>query len=221
MRILQIIILSSLIAFGSCESNSTKSELDNENIKSLILRDTTITFLWWEKEKSKESNDSVLSIVVNEKYCSTISDAEKAALGYVATFIGNDCWWDGECNENRSNLKCKILTALNLGYQCSEQHLGFLRKWFKADTAALKELKDCPTTPYTATIQDTFDEIKITTKGNRISVFFVANGVNLREQKSWKWSETDFFEVSADHIKVLKRERSDIEFNDVKFEESE
>ena len=68
--------------------------------------------------------------MLNQDYIKTMTDPEKAALGYVATFVGNDCWWDGEANEEKSNLDCKIITTLGLGYQCSNEHLGFLRKWF-------------------------------------------------------------------------------------------
>ena len=92
-----------------------------------------------------------------------MTDPEKAALGCIATFIGSECWWDGETNNDRTNLDCKIITALGLGYQCSDEHLLFLRKWFSTDKEVLSKLEtsNCPTTPYTATSQNTFDEIKL------------------------------------------------------------
>jgi len=45
-----------------------------------------------------------------------MTDQEKAAIGYVYTSIGNECWWDAEANDDRSNLDCKIITALGLVY---------------------------------------------------------------------------------------------------------
>jgi hypothetical protein len=72
--------------------------------------------------------------------------------------------WDGEYKSDRSNLKCKILNALDLGYQCSQTHLGFLKKWFRIDEKVLKRLEDCSTIPSTSTVQNTFDKIQITQK---------------------------------------------------------
>lgn len=201
----KLLYISTLFLLVSCEqtkSNFNKNEVTNvTTTETYTLTDKTVKFLW---------RDSSASIVINENFCKTISDPEKAVLGYVATFIGNECWWDGDYTDKRDNLKCEILTALNLGHQCSDKHLGFLRQWFKNDTIALKELETCPTTPNTSTIQDTFDEIILTTKGNEISVFFKANGVNMREGRTWSWSETDYFQLDNDHIKRIKQDKSKV-----------
>ncbi len=151
-------------------------------------------------------------MVINEQFCATITDAERAALGYVATFIGNECNWHGEYKDDRSNLKCKILSALNLGYQCSEQHLGFLRKWFRNDPKALENLSDnaCPTTPDGATIQDTFDEIVITRQDDTLIVWFKASGMNIREQESWSWEEINYFRQENNSLKLLKTDESKV-----------
>lgn len=209
MKLLYLIIAASLLSCGRSDDKLTgKKTVDpisskpKESPKNPVLKDKSIKFLWRDKNSA---------IVINKEFCKTMLDHEKAAIAYVATFIGNDCDWDGPYNSDRSNLKCEILTALGLGYQCSEKHLGFLRKWFKNDAKALKELENCPTTPNTATIQDTFDEINLVTKGNKISVFFKANGVNLREESSWSWSETNHFEFNNDNIKLIKQDRSKVE----------
>lgn len=199
------------------ETESTKNEIPLK--KTCKLTDSTVKFLWCANKYDEELQDTVNSICINEDYCKTISDQEKAALGFVATFIGNECWWDGEAKDDRSNLKCKILTALNLGYQCSDQHLGFLRKWFRNDKESLEKLEDCSTTPYTSTIQDTFEEINLTIKENIISVSFKVNGINLREQNSWNWSETDCFQFDADNIKLIKIDKSKVKQEHFKFEE--
>ncbi|MBE7443628.1 MAG: hypothetical protein HS119_14370 [Flavobacteriales bacterium] len=202
MKFLYITTLFLLASCGQIKSNSDKQNVTNvDTAETFTLTDKTVKFLW---------RDSSASIVINENFCKTISDPEKAALGYVATFIGNECWWDGDYTDKRDNLKCEIMTALNLGYQCSDKHLGFLRQWFKNDTTALKELEACPTTPNTSTIQDTFDEIILTTKGNEISVFFKATGVNMREEESWNWTETDYFQLDNDNIKLIKQNKSKV-----------
>jgi len=197
--------------------DSESGIIENPTINTCEFADTTVKFLWCANKYDEELQDTVNSIFINEDYCKAIPEPERAALGFVATFIGNECWWDGEANDDRSNLKCKILTALNLGYQCSDQHLGFLRKWFRNDKESLEKLEDCSTTPYTSTIQDTFEEIKLTVKENIISVSFITNGINLREQNSWQWSETDYFQFDADNIKLIKIDKSKVKQEHFKF----
>lgn len=199
-----------LIILGSCTNKNSEQKLPESNneitatSQSITLKDTTVQFLWRENIYDNMYKDSISSIIINEQYCEVIPDQVKAAIAYVATFIGNECWWEGEAKEDRSNLKCKILTALDLGCQGSEQHLGFLRKWFSNDKKALEELESVPTTPFTSTIQDTFDKITVTIKGNEIIVWYSAHGFNTRENESWSWTETNHFEFDKSRI-VLKQ----------------
>lgn len=192
------------------KTDTVSKDIENTTVNKFQLTDKTIKFLWRADKYDEALKDTFNSIFINEEYCKTITDPERAALGYVATFIGSDCWWDGAANEDRSNLKCIILTALNLGYQCSNKHLGFLRQWFMDDKKALLELENCPTTPYTSTIQNTFDEITLKVTGNQISVFFKANEVNTREGKSWSWTEIDYFQLENGRIKLVKQDKSKV-----------
>ncbi|EEI93399.1 hypothetical protein HMPREF0765_1008 [Sphingobacterium spiritivorum ATCC 33300] len=164
-------------------------------------------FLWREDQYDEELKDTFNMIRINEDLAKNLSDPERAAIGYVATFIGNECQWDGPYKDDRSNLKCKILTALQLGYQCSEQHIGFLKKWFKDDKAVLEELQGCPTIPDGATIQNTFDEISFKKEGDKLAVNFKVSGHNMREGKSWKWVETDYFQINGNTIKYIKKDK--------------
>ncbi len=171
-----------------------------------------VKFLWRGEKFDEEINQGVSSIFINEAFVNSISDEEKAALGFVATFIGNECSWDGGAKKDRSNLKCKILTALDLGYQCSDTHLGFLRNWFSKDTVALKKLAVCRTMPDGATVQTTFDEINIITNDvqNTISVTYKVIGMNMRESKTWSYTQTDYFEYTKDTIKWVDSEKSEV-----------
>lgn len=215
MKYLYLLTLVFLASCGQTNSNADKNELvnsdsvftsiDTNSSRNFQLTDTTVKFLWRADGYDEELKDTFNTIFINEDYCKNITDPERAALGYVSTFIGNECWWDGEANDDRSNLKCKILTALNLGYQCSDKHLGFLRQWFKDDKKSLEQIENCPTTPYTSTIQDTFHEITLTVRGNEIIVFFKASGINMREGDSWSWTETDHFQLDNDNIKLIKK----------------
>ncbi len=226
MKLIHIIAVLTLLT--SCGQVTKKADQESgvanstevEPIK-LNLPDTTISFMWRDLKYDSTLNDSFSSIFLNMDYINTMTSQEKAAIGYVSTFIGNECWWDGEANDDRSNLDCKIITALGLGYQCSESHLGFLRKWFSTDNEVLAELGDsnCPTTPYTATIQDTFSKIVISTKEDSISVYYEASAVNMREQESWEWSETVHFFATTDNLKLIKKDKSEVKLE--KFEMTE
>ncbi|WP_291871295.1 hypothetical protein [Maribacter sp.] len=173
--------------------------IDAERIQS---GNKAVTFLWREGQYDEESQQSINSIFINEPFVNSITNQEKAALGFVASFIGNECSWDGDVNEERSNLKCKILTALDLGYQCSDTHYGFLKQWFSEDGIALKELEVCHKILETATVQSTFDEILIATDKDKktIEVSYKAHSINHRESKEWSWTETDFFEYTSENV---------------------
>lgn len=210
-----------LILLASCQTNSKVLERSNEKASIDLTEqknetDKTIKFLWREDKYDKELKGTYNLIAINTEFCKTITGAEKAALAYVATFIGNECSWEGKATAGRTNLKCKILTALELGYQCSEQHLGFLRQWFRNDEKIVKELESCPTIPDGATVQDTFDEIILTVKGDRIKVSFKANGVNIREGRRWHWTQSDYFEFRENDIRWLKKEKSPLTYETFK-----
>lgn len=220
MKHLKIFTLFIIVLYISCTDEKSKEKvvsisdsLSKKPIDSVVVQKDTIDapvlelkrnsakFLWRKNVFDSELNDSISTIFINEAYCKTISDPEKAAIAYIATFVGNDCMWDGDATDDRSNLKCRILSALNLGYQCSDTHLNYLRKWFKNDTIVLEQLNDCPTIPYTATIQSTFEDIDIRTTKNKIWISYTATGLNMRDGSSWKENRIDEFKLINGTIK--------------------
>lgn len=219
-KYLYIATLVFLASCGQKNNNSNKIEVVTDTVskkeeitseEKFKLTDKTVKFLWRADKYDKALKDTFHSIFIDEDFCKTITDPEKAALGYVATYIGSECQWDGEANEDRSNLKCKILTALNLGYQCSDRHIEFLKKWFKNDKKVLDELKDnCPTIPFTASSQETFGDIILTVKDNQIAVWFSVSGVNMPMGATWDYSETDYFQLDKDNIKLIKKDKSKV-----------
>ncbi len=189
----------------------TEFVISTKTLKPLTLANKKVKVLWRETQYSEEYKTDINNIVLNDEYIKTISEPEKAALAYIATFIGNECEWDGKASTTRSNLKCKILWSLGLGYQCSFTHLEFLRFWFRYNPEILKELENCPTTPEGATVQDTFDEIDMEIKDNKIVLYFKASGFNMRESKSWSWSETHYYDFIDNELNLIKKEKSPVE----------
>lgn len=213
---LVFLVFSSFYLQGQTLNNNHINKVDSGKLKSDVnkksgtkpfkLIDKSEKFLWLENRYSQKVKDSIKAIIINRKLCKILSEPEIAALGYVATYIGSECNWDGECNEDSSNLNCKVLTALNLGYQCSEKHLGFLRKWFKNDNKILEELKnDCNAQSCYDGVQDSFKEIILEVKGNDISIHVSAYGSDIHSNQSWSWSETYYFQFDRDNIKLIER----------------
>jgi hypothetical protein len=200
------VIITAAVFLSSCRNSHSPAD-----VQAAMQTDTTVTLLWRENRYDAQLQDTFSAILINEAYCNTMTDAQRAAVGYVATFVGSECDWDGRENADQSNLSCKLLSALRLGYQCSEQHLGFLRNWFRNDTTVLKDLQDCPLIPYTASVQQTFDEMKLSAKGDSISLWFTVDGVNMKTGDRWHYMEQDLFQAKQDELFLLQTNHSDFQ----------
>ena len=203
MKLYLLLLLLITVVFIHLAQDKSYSAADSN------MQDKKVKILWREDYYNAELQDTMSMIVMNTSYCSTLPDPEKAAIAFVATFVGNDCWWDGQYTNDRSNLKCKVLSELNLGYQCSETHLGFLRQWFSEDAKALERLEDCPTTPFTATVQETFDSISIAVEGQSIIVNFSVTGYNIREDLEWHRTEEITFRNAEGKLFIEKEKKFD------------
>lgn len=192
-----------LILLFSCKQNNNedKTKLD------LSQKDTGTKLVWRKEVFDPKLKANLSKIVLNEQYFQNISEPEKAAIGYVATFVGSECDWDEKVNKNFTNLNCKVISALGLGYQCSDTHLNFLKRWFRDDPKVLSELKDCSVIPFTATEQNTFDSLNITEKEDTIKILYEASGVNLNEGKNWNWSEEVLFRISNDKLILVNKSK--------------
>ena len=140
-------------------------------------------------------------LILDEDDLATMTDPERAAVGYLATTIGTDCDWAGKGGEN---LDCKLTTALDLGYQCSARHRQYLEKWLGDDRPA-----QCVKRPITAFTQTAFNWLTITTVGRKITVAYAAQGVSLQDRRSWSWEETIVFEKQpGERLELVKRTRT-------------
>ncbi|MES2688779.1 MAG: hypothetical protein V4658_00155 [Bacteroidota bacterium] len=208
-------LFAALIIAGCGNNDSKPSETVTDSIAShdtiipepVALSNKSITVAWRANVYYSQLQDSVSTILLDTSFCKQISEPERAAIGFVVTFIGNECYWDGDAKEDMSNLKCRVTDALHLGYQCSDTHLKFLREWFKNDQASLSRIKDCPLIPHTASSQTTFDEIRLTVKDSVIKVWYRANGMDMRTNDAWYWTQEDTFEVEADGLKLVKQQK--------------
>lgn len=191
-----LFLLFFLSFYNAAFSQTSKLQTVKKEAEAKTVQNNFVEILWLDKK-------GVLQI--NEDYIKTITNAQRAALGYITTNIGNDCYWDGEKKADESNLKCKFLSALNLGYQCSETHLSFLRQWFKKDPEVLKNLETCTKTASSDKIQDRFVGLRMSTTNNTIKIVYGAMGMDTESQKRWRWIEESIYSFTEKEIKQIKR----------------
>lgn len=198
LRLLFLLIFLCLsIPFFSQTLNNQKTTSINKENQSEMLENTYIKILWLDKNNT---------IQLNENYIKTLTNQQRAALGYIVTFISNECYWDGDKKNDESNLKCKLLTVLNLGYQCSETHLSFLKEWFKEDKKVIEDLEYCEKKESSAKIRDQLIELKMATNQNTIKIIYTAIGVDMIHSKNWKWTEESTYSFTKSEIKQIHRE---------------
>lgn len=223
---LRALLPFSLALLFGCSSTETDTSTEG-TAAGIALTETgahavtrsKVPFLWREQAYDASLQDSISTITIDQKLAEELTDAERAALDYVTTFIGSECDWDGKANPEFSNLKCKTLSALKLGYQCSIEHLDFLQHWFQNDQEVLIQLASCPRIPFTASSQQAFDEIYLTTQGDTIKVWFSASGVNLPMNATWEWTEENIFLVQDDAISLVRTNKSEVIRSELKFDE--
>lgn len=133
-----------------------------------------------------------------------MTDAERAAVGYLATSIGTDCDWDGKPG---NDLKCKLTWALDLGYQCSDQHRQYLEKWLGDDRP-----DRCVKRPSTAFTQTAFQWLTITSEGETITLHYETHGASLQDRRAWTSKGTlVFVHAAPERLELRKHDHKEVE----------
>ena len=127
----------------------------------------------------------------------TLKESEKALIsGYLFAY-GN------ECIANSNKNKCKILYELNINDECNNDHISFLKKWFKNDNLMQYKLRNCPNFPHNFAIQNSFDKI-IINRNDTLSIKYTVKGLNNSQEKSWNVSREDFYFIKNNTFLKLK-----------------
>jgi hypothetical protein len=194
-----IIFTAALLMISFLLQNDLRAGSSSEH-KVYVMQNTPQKIVWREDIYDPSLKAQVNVIKIDENYFAKVTEPEKAVLGYLASTIGNECYADG----SKQNVKCKILTALNLGYQCSESNKSFLKNWFRDDAVIVSQIENCkPTLP--STIEKTFEEVKINTADNTIKVEIKGLKLNIKENSVSKWSENLSFKVDGDKVSLIER----------------
>jgi len=181
-------------AFFSCNKGS-----NSETFPPLLdcLSEEALT--WTEIARSIQKNkNEYFSLSFDQRQLDSLKDEEKAALGFVLSFVGNECQRDVTHKEKL--MVCTLTQALGFGYQCGDQHLDFLKYWFRFDNESLEELDFCYKTPNTATLQTELSLLKMAQCGKWIIIDMKADGMFLREDEFWEVEERFIFEKRNNHL---------------------
>lgn len=204
IRLLTLLFLFSFYSSVFSQTNTLTPKTVNQSSTENTSQDIYIKILWLDQNGTLQ---------LNTNYIKTLTDPQRAALGYIASDVSNECYWDGDKNADGSNLKCKFLSALNLGYQCSEKHLSFLKKWFSEDHKVLERLQYCQKTESSAKIQDHFSEVKMITTKDTVKIIYSAIGEDSEKQKTWRWQEESTYSFTKTGIKQINRKNINGEYN--------
>lgn len=204
MKLLRFLLFFGVLMIITIIAAKNSEATNNKGNAYFTLKDTTIKAVWREDVYDSKMKAHVNVIRLNEQYFTNISEPEKAVLGYLASTVGNECYADG-----KSDVKCKLLTALSLGSQCSETNKQFLSSWFKNEPEILKQVENCKPMLPGSNIEKTFDMVKITTSGDNIKVSVKGLKLNIKENTAASWSENISFKVNGDNLSVVERTKKD------------
>ena len=194
-----IIFTAALLILSFVIQHDLKAN-SNSEYKVYATQNALQKIVWREDIYDPDIKGSVSVIKLDENYFAGVTGPEKAVLGYLASTIGNECYADG----SKLNVKCKLLTALNLGYQCSESNKTFLKSWFRDDAAIVSQIENCkPTLPLN--IEKTFEEVKISTENNTVKVELKGLKLNIKENTESRWSENIEFKIEGDKLSLVSR----------------
>ncbi|HRE11935.1 MAG TPA: hypothetical protein PK605_13140 [Ignavibacteria bacterium] len=195
-----LIVISFLLHNDVAANNNNGALYFNSDVTS--GSEVLQKIIWREDIYDPSLKANVNVIKIDDNYFAGISGPEKAVLGYLASTIGNECFADGSMQK----VKCKILSALNLGYQCSEESKAFLKNWFREDALIVSQIENCKPT-LASTVEKTFDEVKISSEDNVIKVQLKGLKLNIKENTAGKWSESISFKVDGDKVSLTERKK--------------
>ncbi|MFC4476780.1 hypothetical protein [Flavobacterium chungangensis] len=177
-------------------------------LNSFPLKDKTVTFLWIEKEYKS---------LINEEYCKSISEPERAALGYLTTLYGttNYCYFKKDIdNEYTMRHALNLDSENDLHYdKCTDQFMNYMQFWFRNDSKSLSEITadNCPEAIAGGSVLYYFSEINLTVKGNKIYAYYKFISSN-RDIWEIVMKGKIVFLVDKDNIKLIEsKEEEEVE----------
>ena len=158
--------------------------------------------------------DKNYQAVVKLERLGPMSDAMRAILAMYALQNGAGCWGGNE------NLRCVLTDSLNIGGQCSKEHIKIIRTWFKKSIPKMSGYRDdiyknvqtpgnlediCYKKPDSSTFQNTWDIIRVTQNGNNVIVDAYGHWLEREESGSFRYI-TDY-RINKDSVVVVSHKK--------------
>jgi uncharacterized protein len=139
-----------------------------------------------------------------------LSDGMRAILAMYALQNGAGCAGGNE------NIRCSLTDSLNVGAQCSKEHVNLIRTWFRQSIPKLGGYGDdvykniqtpggleagCYKKPDGATFQSIWDIIRVTQNGNHVIVD--AHGTWLAREKTGSFRYLTEYRINKDSVTVI------------------
>lgn len=160
-----------------------------------------------------------MTVEVSLRPLEPLTPALRALLAFYALRANGGCppgdWSkDGKTYE----MSCPLTTALGLGFQCSEAHLGLVKTWFKEGIPPLlldrKEAariakegdiaRACNSTPYSATHQTIWSSIKVLRrKDGTVTITGEGDWTAGPEAESGSFRNVGTYRLLADRVEVV------------------
>jgi hypothetical protein len=200
--LLSFFILAVLIFISSCGPNTIIDEQTaaNDNpvaadTQTYLLKDATVRVLW------HKQNGTISTTLFNKDYLDTMSDPERAALGFVSAFIKTD----SGMNLNYSKGGTKLRPLLMFKKKSNEKKIAFLKKWFRYDKKCLNELEN-PSAFCNS--QKEFEEIRMTVTADTIKIIFTAKEITPGRTANWRQEDT--FRLDQNTLLLIEEKQSAI-----------
>lgn len=159
--------------------------------------------------------------VAKPERLSPMSDGAKAILGMYALQNGGGCQ-----GHNESGLQCKLTSSLGLGAQCSEQHIGLVRSWFRNEMPKMSGYADryykgtelseglksiCYKAPEGASRQRVWEIIRATQNENRLLVDAIGGWVTPNGAGRFRYESE--YKIEKEYITVVAHKEIPISRN--------
>lgn len=152
--------------------------------------------------------------VVKLERLGPMSDGMKAILAMYALQNGAGCAGGNE------NISCSLTDSLNIGGQCSKEHINIIRTWFMKRIPKMGGYADsiykniqspenlnniCYKMPDSATFQNVWDIIRVTTNKNNVTID--AHGSWLAREETGDFRYITEYKINKDSVVVISHKK--------------
>lgn len=162
---------------------------------------------------------------INEEYLARSPEHVRAILSFLSTRAGTACQQtepnvvavdlnDPDLLDMKladlftpAKLTCELPARIGYDDQCSEEHIRFVKKWFRRDAAIFQELDSCVRAPATAKNRTVLDFIEMQEDGSAVIVRYAITQWNAFGTKTDTYA--DRFELQFDALQRTAHEVTD------------